>query len=71
MLLRQSGKLLKTIFRHISRNRVIFSMYIFLEVLMADKKRSTKMLNPRRNEGVERKKLFEEMLLKEIPGIAK
>jgi hypothetical protein len=30
----------------------------------------TSTLNPRRNECVERKKLFEEMLLKEMPGNA-
>ena len=27
------------------------------------------MLDPRRNQTIERKKLFEEMLLKELPGI--
>ena len=32
---------------------------------------SMRSLNPRRNEAVERKKLFEEMLLKEMPGNAK
>ncbi len=36
---------------------------------MADKNGRAVILDPRRNQTIERKKLFEEMLLKEMPGI--
>jgi hypothetical protein len=36
---------------------------------MADQNGRAVMLDPRRNQTIERKKLFEEMLLKEMPGI--
>ena len=35
---------------------------------MGDRNGRASMLDPRRNQTVERKKLFEEMLLKEMPG---
>jgi hypothetical protein len=36
---------------------------------MADRNGRAVILDPRRNQTIERKKLFEEMLLKEMPGI--
>ena len=36
---------------------------------MTDKNGNVVMLDPRRNQTIERKKLFEEMLLREMPGI--
>ena len=35
---------------------------------MADPNSNVVILDPRRNHGMEKKKLFQEMLLKEIPG---
>lgn len=36
---------------------------------MADRSGDVVVLDPRRNQSMEKKKLFEEMLLKEIPGL--
>lgn len=47
----------------------MFYTYLASEVfIMAGSNGGTNMLNPKRNETADRKKLFEEMLLREIPG---
>ena len=38
------------------------------EIEMADPNSDVVILDPRRNQSMEKKKLFQEMLLKEIPG---
>lgn len=49
---------------------IVVSCFL-LEIIevMADTNGRALMLDPRRNQSAERMKLYEEMLLKEIPGI--
>ena len=66
------ARFLVILYRHVMFNircHTFCAHLVSVVYIMADRNGSTNMLNAKRNEPADRRKPFQEMLLREIPGI--